>query len=185
MHRHLKPATGGGIERSRSHIELLLARLAALGSAIERVEGLRRLRLAGEQLLQRRLAAGACAGETPQRLVAVDDGAAPIDDLQPAVQAIRDRLDDIGLGDALAQAQETRPKAEQEKHPAGGQERQQPKPERLDDAAGAKCCGTEPGNGQQHQDENDGSGASPCRARRHRKPWSLNQCLDSGHPAES
>ena len=134
-HRHLQPAAPLPVEDARPHVDLLLADLAAIGGAIEPVEGLGRLRLSREQLLQRGLAPGACAGEAPQGLVAVQHRAGAADNLKAGVEAVRDGLDDVGFGRALAQAQKTREQPEHQEDARSGQQGQQTEPDCLDQAA--------------------------------------------------
>ena len=116
-------------------VELLVAGLAALGRAIEPEEGLRRIGLAGEQLLERRMPAGAPAGEALQGAVAVEHDALLVDDLEPVVEAVGDGLDHLGFGHALAQAQVARQQAEDEKGAGHRQQRQQPEHGHLAGAA--------------------------------------------------
>ena len=62
-HRHLQPAAAPAGQRARANEEFLVAGLVALGGAIEPVEGFGRLRLAGEQFLERRVPPGTHAGQ--------------------------------------------------------------------------------------------------------------------------
>src|SRR5215831_3521213 len=86
-------------------IELLVSGLAALGSAIEPEEGLSRVGLAGEELLQRGLPARAPAREALQRAVAIERDTLLVDNFQAVVEAVGDRLHQLGFGHAFAQAQ--------------------------------------------------------------------------------
>ncbi len=105
--------------------ELLVPELSALGGAVEAEEGLRRVGLACEQLLERRMPAGAPAREALQGAVAVEHGALAVDDLEPGVEPVRDRLDELGLGDAIGHAQMPGHEADREEDAGHRQQRQQ------------------------------------------------------------
>jgi hypothetical protein len=88
-----------------------------------------------KQLLQRRVPAGASAGEALQGAVAIEHGALGVDDLECGLEAVGDRLDDFRLGDTLAHAQVAGQETEDEEGAGHRQQRQQAKYGKL---AGAR-----------------------------------------------
>ena len=133
-HGHPQPAAGAGLGDARAHIELLLARLAALDRTVETEEGLCGVGLAGEQLLQRRVPAGASAGEALQGAIAIEHGALAVDDLERGLEPVGDRLDDLRLGHTLAHAQVAGQQTEDEE---GAGHRQQCQQAEYGNLAGA------------------------------------------------
>ena len=142
-HADAQPAAGVSAAGARADVELLVADFGPLGRAVEPEEGLRRIGLASEQLLQRRMPPGAPAGEALQGAVAVEHDALLVDDLEPVVEAVGDGLHHLGFSHALAQAQVARQQAQDKKGARHRQERQQGKHDRLTQAA------------RQHRDENE------------------------------
>ena len=107
------------------------------------------------------MAAGTLARQPLQRAIAVDDLALRIDDLQGAVEAVGDGLDQLGLGDTLAELQEAREQAEDEENAGHRQQRQHDEHQRLGDAAGQQ---QHAGQGAGHH--NAGGDVHPARSLR-------------------
>ena len=118
--------------------DLFLAGLAALGRPVEAEEGLCGVGLASEQLLERRMPAGAPPGEALQGAIAIEHGTLAVDDLESGLEPVRDRLDDLRLGHALAHAQVPGQQTEDEE---GAGHRQQAPAGRAWQARRRRCPG--------------------------------------------
>jgi len=171
-HADPEPAPRASPTRMRS-VELLVSGLAALGGAIEPEEGLSRIGLAAEQLLQRRVPARAPAGEALQGAVAIERNTLLVDDLEAAVEPVGNHLHQLGFGRALAQAQIAKQQPEDEEGAGDRQQGQQSLHGHLARADGkernhgetASCC--------QAEDEQQRAGgpwqAPPAEPRRGRR----------------
>ena len=100
-HRDVQPACGAAAARTRTHVDVLLARLLPLGGAAEAKVGLRGIRLAGEELLESGRPPCAAPRQPMQGTVAVDRAAVRVDDLNGTVEAVGDGVKTVKPGDRL------------------------------------------------------------------------------------
>ncbi len=168
-------------------MELLVARFASLGRAIEPEERLGRIRLSREQLLERRVPACAPAGEALQGAIAVEHDALLVDDLEPAVEAVGDGLHHLGFGHALAQAQVAGEQAQDEKSARHRQQGQQPEHGHLAGAARQQPYDGKPArcNKSEEQQHRAGRPTRPPPAKPRRGRRQIVACLHVYHGGQS